>query len=61
MANKEFWTQVIEKANNDDEQKRLLAEMLAEYDQAKQLLNEAGYSWTGFSMLESVRYLLNER
>lgn len=41
----------------DKEQMHLLTKLLSEQDEAKQLLNDKGYSHVGLSLLKSIKQL----
>lgn len=54
------WKDIVEDAANDKEIKELLIKQLDEHDQAKQLLYDKGFSWTGLSLLESIENLIKQ-
>lgn len=57
---KEGWIRLIKSLEGDEKKMGVLASLLEEHDQAKQLLADEGYSCTGLGLLESVRHLINE-
>ena len=59
----ESWKEIIfegvDKANHGNHaQVDLIAQLLAESEQAKQVLREKGYGWTGLSLLKTVTELV---
>lgn len=53
---KKHWEDRIKEMviNNDNESVRLLAKLIMEAEQAKQVLRDKGYGWTGLSLLKTV-------
>ena len=49
------WLRAVREVAGDEEGERLVAEMLAEADAAKQHLRDAGHGVTGQGLLETVR------
>lgn len=46
---------MIKEIVNDDERLDLLAQLLEEAEEAKQVLRDKGYGWTGLSLLATVK------
>jgi len=51
----EEWRKMIKEIVNDDERLDLLAQLLEEAEEAKQVLRDKGYGWTGLSLLATVK------
>lgn len=49
---KQQWLDILQ---NKPDRFEIIAEILAQQDQAKQLLRDKGYGWTGLSLLETVK------
>ena len=55
------WKGVIHQANNNPEQFELLAKLLVEQDEAKQILRDKNYGCTGMSLLETVKLIPEQK
>ncbi len=53
--------EILELLRTDDEQRRLIARHFVRAEQAKHLMREAGYGWTGLDVLGTAKLLLEER
>lgn len=51
------WIQLIKSVENNDNKIELLGKLLKEQDDAKQILIDKGYNYTGLSLLETVKLL----
>lgn len=55
--NKQVWYNTL---TSKPDRFRIIAEILSQSDQAKQILRDKGYGWTGLSLLETVKQEVKE-